>query len=94
MDQAQIRALAAIQPFVHLATTQKSPTQRFVCDLINRAISAPGTYLFTELLQTPTVQGLRGTDSQSWLTLLEIFSWGTLEEYSGMNQLNNSFNSG
>ncbi|KEF56859.1 uncharacterized protein A1O9_07049 [Exophiala aquamarina CBS 119918] len=81
MDQAQTRALAAIQPFVHLATTQKNPTQRFVCDLINRAISAPGTYLFTELLQTPAVQNLRGSDSQSWLTVLEIFSWGTLEEY-------------
>lgn len=91
MDQAQTRALAAIQPFVHLATTQKNPTQRFVCDLINRAISAQGTYLFTELLQTPSVQSLRGTDSQPWLTLLEIFSWGTLEEYHGMNHLNNLF---
>lgn len=83
MDQSQTKALAALQPFVHLATTQKNPTQRFVCDLINRAISAPGTYLFTELIQTHNIQSLRGTDSQSWLTLLEIFSWGTFEEYCG-----------
>jgi len=90
MDQAQTRALAAIQPFMHLATTQKTPTQRFVCDLINGAISAQGTYLFTELLQTPAIQSLRGTDSQPWLTLLEIFSWGTFEEYHGMNQEHNA----
>ncbi|KAK5047760.1 hypothetical protein LTR84_006425 [Exophiala bonariae] len=83
MDQSQIKALAAIHPYIHLATTQKNPTQRFVCDLINRAISAPGTYLFAELLRTPAVQSLRGTDSQSYLTLLEIFSWGTFEEYCG-----------
>lgn len=93
MDQSQVKALAAIQPYVHLATTQKNPTPRFICDLVNRAISAPGTYIFTELLQTPAVQSLRGTDSQSWLTLLETFSWGTFEEYRGKTPtLNHSSN--
>ncbi|RVX69606.1 hypothetical protein B0A52_06670 [Exophiala mesophila] len=87
MDQAQSKALIAIQPFVHLATTQKSPTPRFIADLINRAISAPGTYIFTELLQTPAVQALKGTDSDPWVTLLEIFSWGTLDEYQATSNL-------
>ncbi|EXJ83566.1 hypothetical protein A1O1_07189 [Capronia coronata CBS 617.96] len=84
MDQSQSKALAAIQPFVHLATTTKSPSPRFVAELIKGAISAPGTYVFTELLQTPACQSLRGTELQSWLTLLEVFSWGTYAEYKGM----------
>lgn len=83
MDQSQKRALASLQPFVHLAETTKSPSSRFVAELIKSAVSAPGTYIFTELLQTTACQSLRGTDLESWLTLLEIFSWGTYEEYKG-----------
>ena len=83
MEQAQAKALAALQPFVYQATATKSPSPRFVAELIKSAISAPGTYIFTELLQTPAVQNLRGTDAQPWLTLLETFSWGTYEEYKG-----------
>lgn len=85
MDQSQTKALAALQPFVHLvtATTRTTPTPSLVTEVIKEAISAPRTYVFTELLQTPLCQSLRGTDSQPWLTLLEIFSWGTYEEYKG-----------
>jgi COP9 signalosome complex subunit 7 len=85
MDQAQTKALAAIQPFVYEATSAKSPSARYLADLIIRATSAPGTYVFTELLQTPAIQTLRAADvpeaARSHLTLLEIFSWGTYEEY-------------
>ncbi|KAK4937459.1 hypothetical protein LTR10_021911 [Elasticomyces elasticus] len=87
MEQSQTKALAALQPFVHLATTTKNPSPRFVAELIKSAVSAPGTYIFTELLQTEACQSLRGTDSQSWLTLLEIFSWGTYEEYKATPNL-------
>ncbi|KIW31024.1 uncharacterized protein PV07_02708 [Cladophialophora immunda] len=81
MDPSQTKALAAIQPFVHLATTTKTPSPRFIAELIKGAISAHGAYLFTELLQLPAIQSLRGTEAEPWLTLLEIFSWGTYEEY-------------
>ncbi|KIW40356.1 uncharacterized protein PV06_07559 [Exophiala oligosperma] len=87
MDQSQTKALASLQPFVHLANTTKSPSSRFVAELIKSAISAPGTYVFTELLQTTACQSLRGTDLESWLTLLEIFSWGTYEEYKATPNL-------
>ncbi|OAL38922.1 hypothetical protein AYO20_01673 [Fonsecaea nubica] len=81
MDQSQTKALAAIQPFVHLATTTKNPSPRFIAELIKGAISAPGAYIFTELLQLPVIQSLRGTQGEPWLKLLEIFSWGTYEEF-------------
>ena len=85
MEQTHIKALAALEPFVVLATTTKSPSHRFIADNISRATSAAGTYVFTELLQTPAVQSLRSADTppeyQVWLTHLEIFSYGTFEEY-------------
>ena len=85
MDQAQTRALAALEPFILLATTTKSPSHRFLADLITRATSAQGTYIFTELLQTAAIQSLRSPDtppeSAAYLTLLEVFSYGTYEEY-------------
>lgn len=91
MDQTQVKALAAIQPFIVEATTTKSSTPRYLSDLINRATSAPGTYVFTELLQTPAIQALRSPETpenaRAHLTLLEIFSWGTYEEYKSTNQL-------
>lgn len=85
MDQAHIKALGAIQPFIVEATTTKSPTPRYLADLITRATSATGTYIFTELLQTSAIQALRAEDApesaRAHLTLLEIFSWGTYDEY-------------
>lgn len=85
MDQAHTRALSALQPFIHLALTTASPTPRFLADLVTRAISAPNTYVFAELLQTPAIQSLRSTETpeqyRSYLTLLEIYAWGTWEEY-------------
>ncbi|EXJ61879.1 hypothetical protein A1O7_02309 [Cladophialophora yegresii CBS 114405] len=81
MDQVQAKALAAIQPVIYQITTSKNATPRFVAELIKGVISDRGAYIFTELLQLPTVQALRGTEFEPWLTLLEIFSWGTYQEY-------------
>ena len=85
MDQAHARSLAALQQFILLATTTKNASPRFLADLIKRATETPGTFVFTELLQIPTIQALRASDVpaefQAYLTLLEIFSWGTYQEY-------------
>lgn len=85
MDQAQTRALAALQPFLHLALTTKSPSPRILANLITRATSAQGTYVFAELLQTPAVQSLRSPETaqefRNFYTVLEIFSYGTLADY-------------
>lgn len=85
MEQAHARSLAALQQYIVLATTTKNASPRFLADLIKRATEAPGTFVFTELLQLPAIQSLRGSDvpqeHRVYLTILEIFSWGTFEEY-------------
>ncbi|KAK5945231.1 hypothetical protein PMZ80_002435 [Knufia obscura] len=89
MDQAQPKALAALQPFIIEATSTKSPSPRFLKELIIRATSASGTYIFTELLQTQAIQSLQTADPEykSYLTQLEHFSWGTYEEYKSTQGL-------
>lgn len=77
----QIRATNALEPFIALSKSANSA--RAAADLITQATSAPNTYVFAELLQTPNVQALRDSPEHSpYLTLLELFAWGTYAEYS------------
>ena len=82
MDPHQQRALDALQPFIALSKSATSP--RAAADLVMRATSAPNTYIFAELLSTPNIQSLRqaGDEYAPYLTLLEIFSWGTWHDYN------------
>lgn len=78
----QTKALNALEPFLALSKSAVSP--RAAADLVTQATSAQNTYVFAELLQTPNIQKLRGSpDHTPYLTLLEIFSWGTWEDYKG-----------
>lgn len=85
MDQTHSRAREALQPFIHLANSTDTSSPRLIANLITNATSNPQTFFFAELLETPTIQSLRspGTpdEYQGYLTLLEIFSWGTWREY-------------
>jgi COP9 signalosome complex subunit 7 len=79
----QTKALNALEPFLALSKSATSP--RAASDLISQATSAPNTYVFAELLQTPNIQNLRSSEEYaSYLTLLEIFAWGTWEDYKCM----------
>ncbi|KAF2680977.1 COP9 signalosome subunit 7 [Lentithecium fluviatile CBS 122367] len=82
----QTKALNALEPFLALSKSATSP--RAAADLISQATSAPNTYVFAELLQTPNIQKLRESpDHASHLTLLEIFAWGTWEDYKAQTTL-------
>ncbi|KAJ5899005.1 hypothetical protein N7495_003749 [Penicillium taxi] len=85
MDQTHARALEALQPFIHLVNSSSATSPRFIANLITNATSSPHTYFFAELLETPAVQSLRSPETpveyQGYLKLLEIFAWGTWQEY-------------
>ncbi|KAF4767987.1 hypothetical protein N7455_012292 [Penicillium solitum] len=85
MDQTHTRALEALQPFIHLARSNSAGSPRFIANLITNATSSTQTYVFAELLELPTVQALRSPDTpaefKGHLKLLEIFAWGTWQEY-------------
>lgn len=85
-DMEQTRAINALAPFVALSKAASSP--RAAADLVIQATSAQNTYIFAELLQTPPLQALR-QDPQyaSHYKLLEVFAWGTWEDYQGKDCL-------
>lgn len=85
MDQAQARALEALQPFLSLTTSSMASSPRFVAEIITNATSNPNTFVFAELLEQPAVQALGKPDApeefRRYLKLLEIFAWGTWQDY-------------
>ncbi|KAI8724644.1 PCI domain-containing protein [Fusarium sp. LHS14.1] len=75
----QTKALNALEPFLALSKSATSP--RAAADLVTRATSAQNTFLFTELLQTPAIQSLTGSEFASHLKLLQTFAYGTYASY-------------
>ncbi|KAF5565006.1 ACOB [Fusarium phyllophilum] len=75
----QTKALNALEPFIALSKSATSP--RAAADLVTRATSAPNTFLFSDLLQTPAIQNLADSEFASHLKLLQIFSHGTYSSY-------------
>ncbi|EAQ93542.1 hypothetical protein CHGG_01777 [Chaetomium globosum CBS 148.51] len=88
----QTKALNALEPFLALSKSATSP--RAAADLVVRATSAPNTFIFTELLQTPQLQALSSSEEFSpYLTVLQIFSHGTYSTYTstaGLPELNDA----
>ncbi|CAF9920410.1 hypothetical protein IMSHALPRED_004878 [Imshaugia aleurites] len=82
MDQTQQKALNALEPYILLSKSANSP--RAAADLVTQATSAPNTFVFAELLQTPNIQALQtaSKDYAHYLTLLQIFAWGTWSDYT------------
>ncbi|KFH46460.1 COP9 signalosome complex subunit 7a-like protein [Hapsidospora chrysogenum ATCC 11550] len=78
----QTKALNALEPFLALSKSATSP--RAAVDLIRQATSAPNTFIFAELLQTPPIAALASAsdpDHRAHHTLLRIFSHGTYRDY-------------
>ncbi|KAL9600796.1 MAG: hypothetical protein Q9219_002934 [cf. Caloplaca sp. 3 TL-2023] len=82
MDPTQQKALNALESFILLSKSATSPHS--AVSLVNQATSAPNTYVFAELLQTPNISALKSAPSEysQYHTLLEIFAWGTWADYS------------
>ncbi|KAL1882097.1 hypothetical protein VTK73DRAFT_2188 [Phialemonium thermophilum] len=82
----QVKAVNALEPF--LALSKFATSARAAADLVTRATSAPNTYVFAELLQTPAIQGLAtSSEYANHLTLLQIFSYGTYGAYTATPNL-------
>ncbi|KAJ3292564.1 hypothetical protein HK104_005197 [Borealophlyctis nickersoniae] len=66
-------------PFLLLAKSTKGAG---CVKLIQDALSAPGVYVFSELLETPNVEALKShTEHAPYYNLLELFAYGTYQEY-------------
>lgn len=83
---ASVHPLTCSQPFLALTKSANSP--KAAADLITHATSAQGTYIFTELLASPSIQGLAGSpEYQPYLTQLQLFSNGLYSTYASTPNL-------
>lgn len=87
MDQIQQKSLNALEPYLALAKSASAP--KAATQVISQAISVSNTFVFAELLQSPNIQALQNAapEQASFLTLLQIFSWGTWKDYKGTTSL-------
>ena len=72
----------ALEQFLLLAKTAKGQA---TVELVKQALSAPGVYVFGELLETDTVSELANGTNAGYLKLLEIFAYGTYSDYKGVH---------
>ncbi|GAA6011125.1 hypothetical protein JCM11491_006735 [Sporobolomyces phaffii] len=68
-----------LEPFTLLA---KSARGAGAANLISQAVSAPGVYVFSELLQLPSISDLATNEQHAGqYRLLELFAYGTWSDY-------------
>lgn len=83
---AILHLLTRSQPFLALTKSANSP--KAAADLITHATSAQGTYIFTELLASPSIQALAGSpEYRPYLTQLQLFSNGLYSTYASTPNL-------
>lgn len=68
----------ALEQFVLLAKSAKGPA---VAELINHATASPGVYVFGELLECECVKAISSGPHAKSVRLLEIFAYGTYDDY-------------
>ncbi|CEL59972.1 COP9 signalosome complex subunit 7 OS=Dictyostelium discoideum GN=csn7 PE=1 SV=1 [Rhizoctonia solani AG-1 IB] len=81
--EAGNHSFRSLEPFLLMAKSAKGAG---ATKLIADATSAPGTYVFAELLEMPNIQQL-GTSEQHapWLELLKVFSYRTWADYKQLS---------
>lgn len=67
-----------LEQFLLLTKTARGPA---AVELIQRVLEAPGVYVFGELLETECVKELASGENASCVKLLELFAYGTYNEY-------------
>lgn len=72
-----------LEQFVLLA---KGTRGRAAADLVLKATSAPGVFVFAELLDVASVQELQKTEQVAAYVMLQLFAYGTLPQLSSVGQ--------
>ncbi|KAL4068950.1 hypothetical protein V8B97DRAFT_2024597 [Scleroderma yunnanense] len=73
---------AKLEPFLLMSKSAKGAA---AAKLVQDATSAPGVFVFSELLEMPNVQELASSEQHApYLSLLQLFSYHTYKDYLGI----------
>ncbi|KAJ6242626.1 cop9 signalosome complex subunit 7 [Anaeramoeba flamelloides] len=67
--------------FVEFEVLLKNSSGKGIVSIIKRAINSKHLFVFGEILNRENVQKLKKTDDKKWVELLEIFAFGTFQDY-------------
>jgi COP9 signalosome complex subunit 7 len=67
-----------LDQFVMLA---KLATSAGAAEIIKQVLEAPGVYVFSELMDVPSIKDLNGTEFTPYYELLTVFAYGTYKDY-------------
>ncbi|KAH8111490.1 hypothetical protein DFH11DRAFT_1690360 [Phellopilus nigrolimitatus] len=72
-------AATKLEPFLLMSKSAKGAA---AAKLIQDATSSHGTFVFSELLEMPNIQELSKTEHAPYHSLLQLFAFGTIEDYN------------
>lgn len=72
----------SVNPLEQFVLLAKNARGAAAVELIKQALEAPGVFVFGELLDMPNIQDLTNTPHSPYLTLLNIFAFGTFKNLS------------
>ncbi|VDB86549.1 unnamed protein product [Peniophora sp. CBMAI 1063] len=72
-------SIGKLEPFLLMAKSAKGAA---AAKLVQDATAAPGVYVFSELLELPSIAELKNSEThKQFYSLLELFAYGTYPEY-------------
>ncbi|KAJ5071820.1 cop9 signalosome complex subunit 7 [Anaeramoeba ignava] len=74
----------ALEKFMILSKQAKG---KACVELIKKACAEPELFVFGELVNLPQIQALKSTEDASYLQLLELFAYGTYQDYKKNSKL-------
>jgi len=74
-------------PMEQFVLLSKSAKGAAAAELVKQALETPGVYVFSELMDMPSIKELSG-DHKGYWELLNIFAYGTLKDYATKKALN------
>jgi len=86
-NQTQPKHHQGSNPMEQFVLLSKSAKGAAAAELVKQALETPGLYVFSELLDMPSIKELSG-DHKSYLELLNIFAYGTLTDYENKRAQN------
>ncbi|KAF8635279.1 hypothetical protein AX17_003960 [Amanita inopinata Kibby_2008] len=69
---------AKLEPFLLIAKSAKGAA---AAKLIQDTTAAPGVFIFSELLELPSIQELGKSEHEPYLSLLQLFAYKTYQDY-------------
>jgi len=72
---------SGVNPLDQFVMLAKLASAAGAAEIIKQVLDAPGVYVFSELMDVPSIKELSGTEFTGYFGLLNVFAYGTYKDY-------------